>query len=211
MTAITLQTTNQMTMHSGRLVTRDTGLPTMEDVALGLSRIVRYGGQTRRPWTVLDHSLLVGELIARDALTRGVNNPDDGERQIMLTLWGFLHDWHECLTSDVPTVFKTDDMRTIQDILDDRLCAHFAEKYNLVFPTELRDSVKPYDIEAYFAETMVLLPKLFLREVTAKNVPEPFFDKLDEWQEIVMALLEASDEGKRHVFLQGLRREGVSW
>jgi 5'-deoxynucleotidase YfbR-like HD superfamily hydrolase len=96
--------------HSGVLVTPGNGVaPPLVDIALGLSRQPRFGGQTRRWWSVLDHSLFVADLAAREG--RGL--------RVILAL--LLHDAHEALTGDIPTSLKKDDMRDVQASLDERI------------------------------------------------------------------------------------------
>src|ERR1700751_77652 len=94
---------------SGTLVTLHAGVPPLADIAIGLARIPRFAGQTILRWTVSDH--LVAGLIY-------------GERQgwtpRQRCYWG-LHDAHEAMTSDVPTTFKTGDLKMIQGEVDRRL------------------------------------------------------------------------------------------
>jgi len=92
---------------SGAYVDQTTGMPPLADIAVGLARIPRFGGQTVISWTVAEH-LLAGMAYAAA--------PE-------LQLYFGLHDVHEAMTSDVPTTFKTDDLRKIQASLDARLYA----------------------------------------------------------------------------------------
>lgn len=97
-----------MMSFSGRLITQDRGLLTLEDTALALSRIQRFGGHARiYPWTVLQHSLLV-----RDILW---GNPE------LTLLKALLHDSHEAITGDIPRPLKTVDMKELQQNYDSRL------------------------------------------------------------------------------------------
>jgi hypothetical protein len=132
--------------HSGVLVTPGNGVaPPLVDIALGLSRQPRFGGQTRRWWSVLDHSLFVADLAAREG--RGL--------RVILAL--LLHDAHEALTGDIPTSLKTDDMRDVQASLDERIMREYfpggAEAYLV-----LHGIVKAYDRRALLAEARLVGP-----------------------------------------------------
>lgn len=126
---------------SGQLITLDAGAPTIEDIALGLSRIPRFAGQTTTPWTVAHHSLVVTEMARGD-------DPD-------LPLHALLHDAHECLTSDIPTTFKTPDMKALQRRLDWRLYA------SLLLPPpepDERATIARMDTRALLAEAYMVTP-----------------------------------------------------
>jgi 5'-deoxynucleotidase YfbR-like HD superfamily hydrolase len=139
---------------SGRLVLpgNDTA-PSLEDIALGLSRLPRFGGQCRVEWTVLDHSLLVGHLMA----TRFAPYVSNSERE----LHGLLHDAHEAITGDVPTPWKTAEVKQQQAALDRRLYDSLHIPLPSMFlRTELgmadrwaliaeADEVGPYDLYAH--------------------------------------------------------------
>lgn len=74
-------------------------LPSMvriEDIAWHLAFINRFCGATLRPISVAEHSLLVAEILERDA---GVRDP-------MLLRAALLHDAHEAYTGDVATPVK---------------------------------------------------------------------------------------------------------
>jgi len=59
------------------------------DIAYGLARIQRYTGHTKRPWSVLDHSLLVCSLLPPE-----------------LQLEGLMHDSPEAYIGDVSRPLK---------------------------------------------------------------------------------------------------------
>jgi hypothetical protein len=101
-----------MIMLSGTPVSLTEGVPTIEDIALGLSRTFRFGGQTALPFTVLDHSLMMTRYLPHIGKDHEITNTMHG--------LGFFHDWHECLTGDIPRPFKTPDMKTLQEELDSR-------------------------------------------------------------------------------------------
>lgn len=129
---------------SDRLLTSEGGHPSLTDIAVGLSRQPRFGGQTREWWSVLDHSLFCDELVKSQESTRE------------LRLAVLLHDAHEALTGDVPTPFKTPDFRAVQDDLDRRICgAFFPGGYDRY--AKLGTLVKNVDLRALRAEARQFL------------------------------------------------------
>ncbi len=96
--------------------------PSLVDIAVGMSRQPRFGGQTRIWWSVLDHSLYCDELLlaAQPKTPHGVTL---GLRRWRIGL--LLHDAHEALTGDVPSPFKNDGLRDLQRNLDARIMGAF--------------------------------------------------------------------------------------
>jgi len=102
-----------MMSRSGVLVLPDNdAAPPLCDIALSLSRQPRFGGHTVDPWSVAEHSMVVA-LIARYA-----SHAPLGSRQEM---YGLVHDAHESVTGDIPSTWKTPEMRAQQAQLDERL------------------------------------------------------------------------------------------
>lgn len=123
---------------SGREVSIDSGVPSLEDIAIALERMPRFGGQCRVPWSVAQHSLLVHDL------TQG------GDYTKLLAL---LHDSHEYM-GDIPTPFKTACTREIQRKLDERLWKAIG-----FWPTiEDLAAVKAADLSALDVESRVVGP-----------------------------------------------------
>ena len=183
-----------MVMQSGRVVNvtdpaDTTTLPTLQDIAIGLSRINRYGGQTVVPWSVLDHSFLVAHLTntRRAATTEAC-------------LWALLHDWHEVLTGDIPSPFKTDSQRELQQVLDRRLILALADK-GLPLTVEDLKLVHRMDIRAYFAEISVLMPNLLLREIERGSVQaEDVTRSVKNWGKVIADILLMSPKDKISTF-----------
>lgn len=87
---------------------RHTGhVPTIEDIAVGLGRQVRFAGQTPRFYTVLCHSLVAGEV------TKQFWPDDDVLRRYVL-----LHDAHEAIMGDTPTPWKCTGVTELEHELD---------------------------------------------------------------------------------------------
>lgn len=144
--------------HSGRLVNLDrSDAPTLEDIGLGLSRQPRFTGQTRVWFSVLDHSFFVHDMA-------GMESPE-------VQLAVLLHDAHESLTGDVPTGFKTDDLRDLQKGFLDTLIAeaHFPGGYDAFTRTDVREAIAEYDARALVAEAIEIGPPNF-----RKYSPETF-------------------------------------
>lgn len=132
--------------HSGVLVTpENANVPTLLDIALGLSRQPRFAGQCRRWWTVLDHSLFAAELAARDG---------ESDRTVLAVL---LHDAHEALTGDIPTSLKTEQQRAVQRALDIRIATAYFPGGPAAFARQ-NDQIKKYDQRALCAEAVEIGP-----------------------------------------------------
>lgn len=80
--------------------------PSLEDIAVGLGRQSRFGGQTPIFYTVLCHSLVVAQLVPPAYRARAM-----------------FHDGHEGVMSDTPTTMKTPAQRALeqymQGLIDD--------------------------------------------------------------------------------------------
>jgi hypothetical protein len=101
---------------TGRKVTLDNNEhPSLVDIAVGLSRQPRWSGQGRRWFSVLDHTLFGDEL---------VQESDEYQLRQARLAW-LLHDAHEALTGDIPTPFKAQEMRALQQGLDVRIAAAY--------------------------------------------------------------------------------------
>jgi len=121
--------------------------PTLRDIALSLSRIPRFGGHTRRWWSVLDHSVFV-YLLAVEMDKREYHD---------LSLALLLHDAHETMTGDVPSDVKLQAMRQQQSAFDVEIVReHFPLGMDAWM--ELKPFVKEYDRRALHAEAWLLGP-----------------------------------------------------
>lgn len=104
--------------------------PSIEDIAVGLSRQSRFAGQTRRFYSVLCHSV-IGAL--------AVDQFDPSNQQ--LRRWLLLHDAHESVLSDVPTTWGNEILDEDKADLDERIAReHGLENH----ATHLLD-IKRYD------------------------------------------------------------------
>lgn len=133
--------------NSGTLVTSEAGVPSLTDIAIGLSRAARFAGQGRRWWSVLDHSLVVEEIARGAGMTDAVR------------LAALLHDAHECVTGDVPTGFKPHDLRITQRLIDQRIFDTFFARYGgYAGFRQVKETVAALDARALAAEAQVVGP-----------------------------------------------------
>lgn len=131
---------------SGREVSPTRGVPSVEDLALSLSRQPRFGGMCRRHWTVVDHLLFTALLAERDG------------QPVEVQLACLLHDAHEW-TGDIPTHFKSQGQKQMQLVMDDIIYETYSVDEVDSF-THAR-TVKHYDHRALLAEALVVGPPIF--------------------------------------------------
>jgi|SRR6266550_735831 len=139
---------------SGIFADKDFGMLPLSDIAVGLSRMNRFGGQTIIfPWTVAHHSLVVELMASRliESAREGSDVEVDGE----LMLHALLHDAHEAMTSDIVTSFKTADMKDLQRVLDIRLYAMLGAPR---MTASQAAHIKAIDQRALLAEARVVAP-----------------------------------------------------
>ncbi len=121
----------------------------IEDIALGLSRVARWNGQTigEHGYSVAQHSILVAELTAAEAPAAPV--------QCLLA--ALLHDAPEYVTSDLVTPLKHAVGASYTDI-EERMAraVHTAFGLPAVLPREWRDAIDRADKLAAFVEAVHL-------------------------------------------------------
>jgi hypothetical protein len=131
-----------LTTMNGAVITKESGVPTLTDMAYALSRQPRWAGHTEGWWSLADHSVFVAQMAGDDA---------------RLALAGLLHDAHEALTGDVPTPFKSDELREVQKTFDRRIFdAYFPGGYAAALP--YLEKIKALDARCIYAEAMVIGP-----------------------------------------------------
>lgn len=140
-----------MTVYGELIGMEGESFPSLEAVALGLSRMPRFGGQTLFKWTVADH-LICCVRYWRALVMAGMPRPDVSPQFEAHVL---MHDFHEALTGDIPTTFKTLDMKTLQERLDNRM--RFQYCWPHPFGIE-RDYIKQIDRAMLLAEAKVCTP-----------------------------------------------------
>lgn len=123
------------------------GVPGLTDIALGLGRMPRFAGQTRRWWTGLHHSLVCQRI--------AMEGPCTGLRESRMALLCLLHDAHEAVTSDVPAFFKSKELSEWQAEIDERLFKAFG--IWPIAPAE-HEYIKWVDDQALRAEAALVGP-----------------------------------------------------
>lgn len=146
----TLPTKKNITTYSGRKVSLASGVPSLIDIAVHLSKIVRFTGATRGWWTVLDHSLLMQELAALE-----YHRP-----QVQLAL--LLHDAHEAIFEDTPSPFKPKELHDWQMQFDRRLFdEYYPGGWNAYANPGIYQYKMEYDRRAVLAEALLVGPPAF--------------------------------------------------
>ena len=137
--------------------------PNIIDIALGLSRMPRFGGQTRRWWSVLLHSIVCYKIAYEqigDLEMSAVIGPKDEDRVLMLCL---LHDSHEAITADVPAFFKPLPLKAWQLELDQRF---FGSLGCWPISKVEEDFIKWVDDEALRAEALLVGPPTIMQHLS---------------------------------------------
>lgn len=124
----------------------------LDDIARGLSRAPRYAGQTDRPYSVLQHSLLVAHLVPSEH-----------------RLHALLHDAPEAYLCDVPSPAK-EAMRAASnghgsayDELEWRLWEAICRRWDIA--THVPHTVKQADAQAMAIEAPELQPEAWHRPI----------------------------------------------
>lgn len=157
--------------------------PSPLDIAVSLSRQPRFGGHTRRWWSVLDHLLFVDDLATLTDPRRLCLSPD---QLPLLRLALLLHDAHEAITTDVPTDAKGPDLRSLQDRLDHVIAGRYFPGGWTAYESWEMD-VKEFDLLALVAEAHVVGPPVSAARLVEV---EPRFAAETERQQWAVKLLE---------------------
>jgi hypothetical protein len=121
----------------------------IDDIALGLSRVARWNGQTKgdHAFSVAQHSVLVMDLLShRETRASG-----------RLRLAALLHDASEFVTADLITPFKAvigDTYKIIEHSVQAAVNVRFGFPAQL--PADWRDAIKRADRDAAFLEAVEL-------------------------------------------------------
>ena len=111
-----------------------------EDIRHNLCRIPRFTGNTSRPYTVAEHSVLVMQII------------EDKKLDVPVIWQGFCHDFPEYLTGDISAPVKAcvPEIREFEQTLWLPIC----EKFGI--PVEMDEAVQHADWLALFVEALSL-------------------------------------------------------
>jgi hypothetical protein len=130
--------TLKMYSYSGRLVTFESGAPSINDVAVQLGRICRFAGGTHIFWSVLCHSMVVADLLPKH-----------------LQIHGLLHDAGESVFSDIPSGFKSELIHTQEEIVLKRI---YLEAGIAWMNDTDRELVKRADRRGFLGEVSTVAP-----------------------------------------------------
>lgn len=127
---------------SGQKVTRDEGTPTVRDMAIALSRLTRYAGNSDA--TVLAHSFIVHDILA----AQGCNK--------RLRFFGLVHDVTESVMGETPKPYKTVEYKEFENVLEARI---YAERFGVRPPSDdEKKLVKWADVQSQLAECIMVGP-----------------------------------------------------
>jgi hypothetical protein len=112
--------THKIYTYSGRLCTIENP-PDITDVAVSLSRIARFSGNTLEEFNVLCHSIHVAYIL----YSRGLHH---------LLLQGLVHDSTECMFGDIPTPFKNQATRYLEKYAGSRMYAKWGYPFSIIHP-----------------------------------------------------------------------------
>lgn len=151
--------------------------PSIRDCAVGMYRICRYGGHTTQWWSVLNHTL-AGFFYLRRLLVR--DGVDQARHSAILLDW-LLHDAHEAVTSDIPSHWKSDDMKELQDSIDERIRI----LYDLPPELEDEDYVTKVDSQMLQAEAALFGPPGILAYLDTSELEDLAVQAVTETMELV--------------------------
>ena len=126
-----------MITYGGEHVTLQSGSPSIHTIGAGLGRIVRFCGHTKHFYTVLCHSLAVADIMRPE-----------------IAVYGLMHDAQECLVSDVPTPFKTQNARNREAVLLRNI--YIANGLPWPIPDAIQEEIDEADHKALIAEAHIL-------------------------------------------------------
>jgi hypothetical protein len=181
-----------MLTHSGMRFDFGAPKPSMvriEDVAWHLALLNRFTGATRRPYSVAEHSLLVAEILERDA---GVRDP-------LCLRAALLHDAHEAYLGDISTPLKAHmgaEFHACEGAIQRAVHQHFG-----IFDAALHHhaSIKHADLVALATERRDLMPAHAEPWAVLRGVrPVSWIDLNDregmEWDDWRLAFLDRHEE-----------------
>lgn len=158
--------------------TKTFALPPLEELARRTGRIPRWvGGTGKHLWTVLHHHFLVEAIVSNMLESKPVRYRDN------VRLYSLIHDLHEGITGDIPTDFKTPEIREVQKWLDGQIYL------SLGIPgpgPRYRQAVKAADMRALYAESRVLGCSWFSPADTAAANSQSIYSDEEQVEELLM-------------------------
>lgn len=169
----------------------DADTPTLDDIAIGLSRSMRFAGQTPHPYSVLCHSLVVATII-------------EDQR---FKIHGLLHDAAEAIIGDIPTPWKPVEHAINEQEILSRLY-HILE---LPMPgDEAIEAVREADLAARAAEAHALghrrAQRVWPREEFTQLADDAYRLTVDNVAQGMTTQFFTNPHAARQTFIQNVQR-----
>jgi hypothetical protein len=127
-----------MLTYSSREVTADSGSPSLLDLGVQLARIPRWCGATKKFFSVLQHQMIVADLLPKK-----------------IQIHGLLHDSDECVTEDFPGPLKTDEIRRLQQ----KIRLRVYKEFGIAPPSDAEHAlIKRADVRSAIGEAHTVAP-----------------------------------------------------
>lgn len=122
-----------------------------EDISIGLSRIGRYGSQTREFYSVAQHSVLVSRLACQ---VEGIS--------IHAARWGLLHDATEAFLGDMvwPLKKNVPGIRETYERIESNMMSAIRDRFDLRWPEPRTNADTDIPASVRYADMVVLLSEV---------------------------------------------------
>lgn len=125
-------------MSSGKVVSQDNNeVPTVDDIARGLSRQIRFAGQSDIAYSVMQHTFVVAAHVPAH-----------------MRAFALLHDATETVMGDTPRPWKHPHVTMLENDLQERISRSFGLPYP--WPPHVHEAVHKADMAAACAEALLL-------------------------------------------------------
>lgn len=118
---------SMFTADGDEVLPNNQAVPSLDAIAYGLARQIRFSGQTKEPYSVLVHSMCLADFM------------QPHER-----IFALMHDSTEAVMSDVVRPWKPEAFSNLEDKLLERICKHYGIPWP--WPQEIAKRVKEADI-----------------------------------------------------------------
>lgn len=162
----------------------------IEDIAWGLSRISRFGGQTMTlvPYNVASHSIFVAEEV-ECFLRQNYSEYDDdmGASRSKIALYALLHDAAEAYLGDWPSPLKRiPKLKLVIEQIEFRMMTAIYERFDLEIPSkEISNIIKMADLKALKIEANAFMNS---RGKGWSNMPVVTLEELQQFSPPVPAI-----------------------
>ncbi|BBE51168.1 hypothetical protein OYT1_ch1621 [Ferriphaselus amnicola] len=148
----------------------------IEDIAHALAHTCRFGGHTRKFYSVAQHSVLVSKHLYQMSLEKNTFEDTGGVTRRGLCLSGLLHDAAEAFIGDIPAPLK----RLLPDYqqIEQRVEQAIFPVFGMLYP--LPAAVKHADLRLLATERRDLMPEHDEAWECLRGI-EPLPDSIDPW------------------------------